>query len=92
MKKSMGFSDSVFVFNETRSTPQHMAGLMVFKKPPKCGANFISELFDSLRSFPVKCYPYNARLASGLKEKILPAIETVPAEDTVEDNYGHSEH
>ncbi|MEM8496533.1 MAG: wax ester/triacylglycerol synthase domain-containing protein [Pseudomonadota bacterium] len=77
MKRPLGLADNFFLRTESRAAPQHMAGLMIFKKPPNSGQQFLKIVFNEMRGFSVNRRPFNEILSKGAIEKIIPAFETV---------------
>lgn len=67
--------DAAFLLAETRTTPVHVAGLQVFKMPEGASPHFVSELYSSMRGFPVTAEPFNYQLVGGLAGKLLPTWE-----------------
>lgn len=56
--------DAVFLYMETRETPMHAAGLMIFSLPPKAPADFCQRLVAELRGSREFHAPWNLRLQS----------------------------
>ena len=51
--------DLAFFVAESQASPKHVAGLLIFKKPPKSGASFVKNLYrDYLAATDVKA-PFN---------------------------------
>ena len=62
--KRLSPMDAVFLYMETRETPMHVAGLMIFSLPPKAPENFCSQLVAELRASREFHWPWNQRLRS----------------------------
>ncbi len=69
--------DASFVRMESKRTPMHVAGLMIFQLPADAPPNYLSELFAFMRSQPVIKPPYNWRLKQGRQGRLLPQWEVV---------------
>lgn len=53
--------DSIFLMGETPETLMHVAGLMIFERPPKAPANYLSDLVDEMHRVQPGP-PWNLRL------------------------------
>ena len=80
--------DASFVRMESKRTPMHVAGLLIFKLPDDAPENYLSELFAFMRSHAVTNPPYNWRLKPGTVGRMLPQWEPV---DDIDINY-HLRH
>ncbi len=69
--------DASFVRMESKRTPMHVAGLMIFQLPDDAPPDYLSELFAFMRSRPVINPPYNWRLKQGRHGRVLPQWEEV---------------
>ncbi|ORE88752.1 hypothetical protein ATO7_02715 [Oceanococcus atlanticus] len=67
--------DASFVRMESKRTPMHVAGLMIFQLPDDAPPDYLSELFAYMRSRPVINPPYNWRLKPGRRARLMPQWE-----------------
>jgi len=67
--------DAAFLRMESKRTPMHVAGLLVFRLPDDAPENYLSELFNYMRSQPVVNPPFNYRLAGGWLSGLAPRWE-----------------
>lgn len=67
--------DAAFVRMESKRTPMHVAGLLIFTLPQNAPDNYLSELFAFMRSQAVTNPPYNWRLKQGRGGRLLPQWE-----------------
>ncbi len=81
--------DAAFLRMESKRTPMHVAGLLVFHLPEDATPDYLSELFAFMRSQPVVCPPFNQRLARGWLSGLAPRWEDAPAID-IEYHMRHS--
>lgn len=63
--KKLSLLDLGFFITETKDNPKHVAGLMVFKRPTKSGADFASKLYEELRSNSRPTEPFNLVISFG---------------------------
>ena len=57
--RKLSLLDLAFFVAESGASPKHVAGLLIFKKPPKAGASFVKNLYrDYLAATDVKA-PFN---------------------------------
>ena len=57
--KRLSLLDLGFFITESHENPKHVAGLMVFKRPPKGGADFARKLYEELRNSRRPTEPFN---------------------------------
>ena len=69
--------DASFVRMESKRTPMHVAGLMIFQLPADAPPHYLQDLFAFMRSQAVKNPPFNWRLKQGRRGKLLPQWEVV---------------
>lgn len=67
--------DASFVRMESKRTPMHVAGLIIFQLPEDASENYLQDLFAFMRSQAVKNPPYSWRLRQGRAGRILPQWE-----------------
>ncbi len=67
--------DASFVRMESKRTPMHVAGLMIFQLPDDAPPDYLSELFAFMRTRPVINPPYNWRLKQSRSGRLLPQWE-----------------
>jgi len=60
---------------ESRDTPNHVGGLMIFELPPEAPATYMRDLTTHLRSVQSLTTPWNLHLAAGAMAKRLPLLE-----------------
>ncbi|MES2152695.1 MAG: wax ester/triacylglycerol synthase family O-acyltransferase [Pseudomonadota bacterium] len=51
--------DLAFFVAETEASPKHVAGLLIFKRPPKSKATFARELYKEFLTHTEACAPFN---------------------------------
>jgi diacylglycerol O-acyltransferase / wax synthase len=56
--------DALFVYGESRETPQHVASLLRFSPPPDASPDFLRQIVDGIRREPSVASPWNHRLAT----------------------------
>jgi diacylglycerol O-acyltransferase / wax synthase len=56
--------DALFVYGESRETPQHVASLLRFSPPPDASPEFLRQIVDEIRREPSVASPWNHRLAT----------------------------
>lgn len=71
--------DAAFLRMESKRTPMHVAGLLIFRLPEDASPEYLNELFAFMRSEPVIRPPFNWRLARGWAAGLAPRWE--PADD-----------
>lgn len=76
-KKRLNPLDASWLLVESQRTPMHVAGLQIFTLPKDAPPHFMRELFEYIRSFPVKTPPFNYRLTQSPLSKLAPAWEVV---------------
>ena len=57
--RKLSAMDLAFFIAETEESPKHVAGLMLFKKPPKCGPAFTRKLVEELKTRQQLTEPFN---------------------------------
>ncbi|MGD2032718.1 MAG: wax ester/triacylglycerol synthase family O-acyltransferase [Gammaproteobacteria bacterium] len=57
--KRLSLLDLGFFITETKDSPKHVAGLMIFKKPAGAPENFVHDLYEEFRSFDEPVEPFN---------------------------------
>lgn len=67
--------DAAFLRMESKRTPMHVAGLLVFRLPENAGPDYLNELFTFMRSQAVQCPPFNWKLAPGWLSGLAPRWE-----------------
>tara|TARA_R110000772_G_scaffold226474_1_gene337147 strand:- start:27203 stop:28597 length:1395 start_codon:yes stop_codon:yes gene_type:complete len=80
--KKLGLLDAIFVHSESKDAPRHGCGLQIFSPPKNAGANYLRDLFDSMRSVPISEAPCNWKLnQNSLLRKVAPVWETLKTVD-----------
>ncbi len=69
--------DTAFLRMESKRTPMHVAGLLVFRLPENAGPDFLSQLYERMRASPVVTPPFNFRLARHRWRRAAPAWEEI---------------
>ncbi|HUR40165.1 MAG TPA: wax ester/triacylglycerol synthase domain-containing protein, partial [Verrucomicrobiae bacterium] len=67
--------DTAFLRMESRRTPMHVGGLLVFKLPDDAPPDFLKRLLKMMREQPFMPPPFDSRLSRSGLSKILPAWE-----------------
>ena len=75
--KRLNMLDASWLMVESPETAMQVAGLQIFKLPKNAPDDFIQNLVQYLRSFPVTTPPFNYRLARSPLAKLAPAWETM---------------
>ena len=57
--KKLTSLDLAFFLVESKDSPKHVAGLLLFKKPAKSPANFVRQLYKELKAFDQITEPFN---------------------------------
>ncbi len=57
--KKLSLLDLAFFVTETKESPKHVAGLMIFKKPSRSPAGFVADLFKEFKGFDKPCEPFD---------------------------------
>jgi diacylglycerol O-acyltransferase / wax synthase len=57
-------ADALFVYGESRETPQHVGSLLRFSPPPGASPEFLRQIVDDIRREPSVAPPWNHRLAT----------------------------
>ena len=57
-------ADAMFVYAETRETPQHVGTLLRFRLPPDAAPDHLRRVFDQVRSAPMVAAPWDRKLAT----------------------------
>ena len=57
--KKLSMLDLAFFLTESKESPKHVAGLMLFKKPAKSRASFVHDLYEEFRGFDKPCEPFD---------------------------------
>jgi len=60
---------------ESRDTPNHVGGLMIFKVPAEASPSYLRDLTNHLRSVESLTSPWNLHLPAGAMSKHLPLLE-----------------
>jgi len=55
----LSFLDLAFFLTESEESPKHVAGLMIFKKPPGSSARWVHNLAEQFATFDVPVPPFN---------------------------------
>ena len=71
--------DAAFLGMESKRTPMHVAGLLIFSLPDDAAPDYLNNLFEYMRSQPVVRPPFNYRLAEGWLTGLAP--RWTPAEN-----------
>lgn len=74
MPKKMNLLDAGFVLLETKESPQHAAGLLVFELPENATDDYLPELYEKLRGYPVNASPFNNCLDRSLRKRLAPEM------------------
>lgn len=56
---NLSLLDLAFFIAESEASPKHVAGLLIFKRPPNSGANFAKKLFQEYLTFEDVKAPFN---------------------------------
>ncbi len=64
--------DAAWVLTESRATPNHVGGLLVFALPPDAPRHYLRGLMEFLRNQRQFVAPWNRRLRFGLPSHLLP--------------------
>ena len=65
--KKLSLLDLGFFITETKANPKHVAGLMVFKRPARSGADFARNLYEQLKSSGQPTEPFMHRHPRGYR-------------------------
>jgi WS/DGAT/MGAT family acyltransferase len=57
--KKLSVLDLAFFIAESEGSPKHVAGLLLFKKPPNCPADFAGKLVEELKTHDKPTEPFN---------------------------------
>lgn len=57
--KKLSLLDLGFFVAETRESPKHVAGLMIFERPADADEDFVRGLYDEYRAFDMPCEPFD---------------------------------
>mgnify|MGYP001827504927 CR=1 FL=1 len=57
--RSLSALDLAFFLAESEASPKHVAGLMLFRKPPRCARNFGRQLVEELKRHDQPTEPFN---------------------------------
>ncbi|MEJ2160843.1 MAG: WS/DGAT domain-containing protein [Chromatiales bacterium] len=57
--KKLSLLDLAFFVTESEDSPKHVAGLMIFKRPAKSPARFVSDLFEEFMAFDKPGEPFD---------------------------------
>jgi diacylglycerol O-acyltransferase len=88
MKRYLSPQDAAFLRMESRRTPMHVGGLLVFKLPDDAPPDFLKELLRLMREQPFMPEPFDSRLSQSTLGKVLPSWE--PSEMDMDYHIRHS--
>jgi len=88
MKRYLSPQDAAFLRMESRRTPMHVGGLLVFKLPGDAAPDFLKALLKQMREQPFMPAPFDSRLSRTGLSKVLPAWE--PAVSDMDYHIRHS--
>lgn len=77
MKRYLSPQDAAFLRMESRRTPMHVGGLLVFKLPGDAPPDFLKALLKLMREQPFMPPPFDSRLSQSTLGKVLPHWEPV---------------
>ena len=77
MKRYLSPQDAAFLRMESRRTPMHVGGLLVFKLPDEAPPDFLKSLLKLMREQPFMPPPFDSRLSQSRWGKVLPHWEPV---------------
>jgi diacylglycerol O-acyltransferase / wax synthase len=80
MKRYLSPTDAAFLRMESRRTPMHVGGLLVFKLPEDAPPDFLKELLQLMREQPFMPPPFDCRLSRTGLSRVLPAWEPAPVD------------
>lgn len=69
--------DASFLRMESRRTPMHVGGLLIFKLPDDAPPDFLRDLWDHMRTRPFMPAPFDCRLRHDGMHRLLPAWEKI---------------
>ncbi|HEU0195792.1 MAG TPA: wax ester/triacylglycerol synthase family O-acyltransferase, partial [Nevskiaceae bacterium] len=69
--------DAAFLRMESRRTPMHVGGLLVFQLPDHVPRDFLRDLWDRMRTMPFMPPPFNCRIRPAGLRRLLPTWEPV---------------
>ena len=75
MKRYLSPQDAAFLRMESRRTPMHVGGLLVFKLPDQASPDFLKDLLRVMREQPFMPPPFDSRLSRTTLNRMLPAWE-----------------
>jgi len=85
--KKLSLLDLGFFIAETEASPKHVAGLLIFKRPPKTSAAFAKNLFKEYLGFTDVMRPFNQVIDFSLKA--LPHWKDADSVDLTEHIFYH---
>lgn len=88
MKRYLSPLDAAFLRMESRRTPMHVGGLLVFKLPDQAPPDFLKDLLRLMREQPFMPAPFDCKLSQSALGKALPAW--VPSEVDMDYHIRHS--
>ena len=88
MKRYLSPLDAAFLRMESRRTPMHVGGLLVFKLPENASPDFLKELLKLMREQPFMPPPFDCKLSQTTLGKALPAW--VPSEIDMDYHIRHA--
>lgn len=59
MSKKLSLLDLAFFIAESQASPKHVAGLLIFSKPPKAGATYVKKLYQEFLTHTDVQAPFN---------------------------------
>ncbi len=59
MSKKLSLLDLAFFIAESQASPKHVAGLMIFERPPKGGAGYAKKLYQDFLAATEVRPPFN---------------------------------
>ena len=79
MSKKLSLLDLAFFIAESQASPKHVAGLMIFTRPAKTGANYPKKLYEELLTYTDVQAPFNQVINFSLSA--MPSWEEVDEVD-----------
>jgi diacylglycerol O-acyltransferase / wax synthase len=91
MPANIGLADRIFLLQESNHTPQHVAVLGTFAKPPGITPDYVIGLVASLRAARTFAPPFNYRLRNPGLKAIVPAfVELADDQIDLDFHFRHS--
>lgn len=85
--RKLSLLDLAFFIAETEASPKHVAGLLIFKRPPRARASFVKDLYSEFRTHTDVQPPYNRVIHFSLSA--LPQWQDAPRIDLAQHVFYH---